>query len=438
MQPGTERPEPFAAWELQLSFPLPAFRVMPDRNRGAAISQVHNAAGIQLLRIGEGEVQMPEDAGMASPRLETGDLGCTNVEGVGTASKGAGATSQLVMGLQQGDGKTFSGQQCTGGETGDASADHNDVPISLHPGMLAAQASDLWMLDALRSALDGAGALLQGTHLAACQALGGGCSQQAWKLTLSDGRHLFAKQGKADMLQAEQRGLAALHAMADPADLVVPEPLELLPTASDSALLLLPWLDLVGSNQASLGRGLARLHRESAARGQGGFGWDTDGFIGLGPQPAGWRHGWGEAFVDLRLRPQLRLARGCGFQGDADTAWLEALSALLDQHHPCPSLVHGDLWGGNAGVSADGRGVILDPACWWADREVDLAMTHLFGGFSRSFYDAYMQEWPLDPGASERIAIYNLYHLLNHANLFGGGYRRQSVEAIRQLQRRLG
>ena len=96
--------------------------------------------------------------------------------------------------------------------------------------------------------------------------------------------------------------------------------------------------------------------------------------------------------------------------------------------------MHGDLWGGNAGVLADGRGALIDPACWWADREVDLAMTHLFGGFGRSFYQAYEQEWSLPLGASDRRMIYNLYHLLNHANLFGGGYGRQCREAIRHLE----
>jgi fructosamine-3-kinase len=96
--------------------------------------------------------------------------------------------------------------------------------------------------------------------------------------------------------------------------------------------------------------------------------------------------------------------------------------------------VHGDLWGGNASVLADGRGALIDPACWWADREVDLAMTRLFGGFSTSFYDGYQQEWPLDANYQDRIDVYNLYHLLNHANLFGGSYEKQCLTALSAMR----
>ena len=286
----------------------------------------------------------------------------------------------------------------------------------------------------LDQALKADPALLEGASLVSCRALGGGCSQQAWQLRLSDGRSLFAKQGAEAMLAVEARGLEALHAAADPADLVVPRPLVVVPTSHSRSVLLLPWLDLVGGDQAGLGKGLARLHRTSAQQSPGRFGWASEGFIGLGPQPAGWRDRWGEAFVQLRLWPQLQLARAWGLEVSPHASWLVALAEWLDGHHASPSLVHGDLWGGNAGVLADGRGALIDPACWWADREVDLAMTHLFGGFGRSFYQAYEQEWPLPLGASDRRMIYNLYHLLNHANLFGGGYGQQCREAIRHLE----
>jgi fructosamine-3-kinase len=96
--------------------------------------------------------------------------------------------------------------------------------------------------------------------------------------------------------------------------------------------------------------------------------------------------------------------------------------------------VHGDLWGGNASVLADGRGALIDPACWWADREVDLAMTRLFGGFSACFYQSYQEEWPLDANYQDRIDVYNLYHLLNHANLFGGSYKQQCLTAITAMR----
>lgn len=96
--------------------------------------------------------------------------------------------------------------------------------------------------------------------------------------------------------------------------------------------------------------------------------------------------------------------------------------------------MHGDLWGGNASVLADERGALIDPACWWADREVDLAMTRLFGGFSARFYQGYQQEWPLDTNYQDRIDVYNLYHLLNHANLFGGSYKQQCLTAISAMR----
>ena len=180
---------------------------------------------------------------------------------------------------------------------------------------------------------------------------------------------------------------------------------------------------------------MARLHRSSAQSNPRRFGWDQDGFIGLGPQPGGWCESWGEAFTRLRLRPQLELARDWGLDG-AD--WEPLLSPVMDwlnRHVPQPCLVHGDLWAGNAAVLDDGRGLLIDPATWWADREVDLAMTQLFGGFTRRFWEGYQQEWPLDDGAEQRIEVLNLYHVLNHANLFGGGYQQQSRNTLKALRR---
>ena len=126
--------------------------------------------------------------------------------------------------------------------------------------------------------------------------------------------------------------------------------------------------------------------------------------------------------MELRLRPQLALVRDLSLPEDWLYRLLTGLRQGLDDHDPSPALVHGDLWGGNAGVLKNGRGALYDPASWWADREVDLAMTRMFGVFSPAFYAAYNAVLPLRSGWEERIEIYNLYHLLNHANLFGGGY----------------
>jgi fructosamine-3-kinase len=114
---------------------------------------------------------------------------------------------------------------------------------------------------------------------------------------------------------------------------------------------------------------------------------------------------------------------------------LQRLADRLNQRDIIPALVHGDLWGGNASSLMDGRGSIYDPASWWADAEVDLAMTRLFGGFGESFYRSYDAVIPPIPGADERVDIYNLYHLLNHANLFGGGYIDQSRDCLQGLAR---
>ena len=113
---------------------------------------------------------------------------------------------------------------------------------------------------------------------------------------------------------------------------------------------------------------------------------------------------------------------------------LQYLINFLDQHDPQPSLVHGDLWSGNAAIQLNGKGVIFDPATWWADREVDIAMTRLFGGFSSTFYKEYENIWPLQEGSKKRIDIYNLYHIINHANMFGGHYKQQGLYLLKNLK----
>ncbi|MED5468888.1 MAG: fructosamine kinase family protein, partial [Cyanobacteriota bacterium] len=253
------------------------------------------------------------------------------------------------------------------------------------------------MNERLRKGLVAAEGPLSGEVIKAVECVAGGCIHQAWCLQLKGGRQLFAKTGGVDalpMLKVEVEGLKALKAWVDPGVLEVPEPLAFDQVCGE-AVLLLPWLDFWAGNQASLGRGLALLHRASAAENPGRFGWPVDGFIGAGSQPGGWREEWGDAFVTLRLRPQLREAARWGLDLVDVEPILAALIPWLDRHQPIPSLVHGDLWSGNANVLSDGRGVLLDPATWWADREVDLAMTQLFGGFSKDFYIGYENVWPL-------------------------------------------
>ncbi len=300
---------------------------------------------------------------------------------------------------------------------------------------MLARAGEICMNKLLRQALVSAQGPLAGSALVEVDCVAGGCIHQAWRLRLDDGQQLFAKTGASDalsMFSIEAEGLKALKAWADPKLLEVPEPLAIDEVCGE-AVLLLPWLDLRAGNQSLLGRGLALLHQASAAANPGSFGWQIDGFIGAGSQPGGWCESWGECFVTLRLRPQLIEAAKWGLNLTDVEPILSALIPWLDRHQPSPSIVHGDLWSGNANVLADGRGVLLDPATWWADREVDLAMTKLFGGFTNNFYAAYADVLPLPSGASSRIEIYNLYHLLNHANLFGGGYRNQCSSILKKL-----
>ena len=292
----------------------------------------------------------------------------------------------------------------------------------------------------LRQGLVAAQGPLAGGGIKDVSCVAGGCIHQAWQLQLDDGRSLFAKTGGLDvlaMLSVEAEGLRSLKAWADPEFLEVPEPLAVEQVCGES-ILLLPWLELRGGKEDGLGRGLALLHQASAAAHPGRFGWQTDGFIGAGAQPGGWREGWGDCFVSLRLIPQLKQAKHWGLDLEDWKPILSRLISWLDRHQPIPSMVHGDLWSGNASVLRDGRGVLLDPAIWWADREVDLAMTRLFGGFSKDFYAAYNEVWPLPVDSIERIEIYNLYHLLNHANLFGGSYKKQSEASLKRLTSLIG
>lgn len=210
----------------------------------------------------------------------------------------------------------------------------------------------------------------------------------------------------ADAFAAEADGLEALRPY-----IRVPQVLER-GMRSGKAFILLERLDLGRSGDwSALGRMLAALHRQTGPR----FGWARDNYIGLTPQQNGWRDDWAEFWREHRMRPQVELAKKNGLAVEMPPL------ALLENHRPQPSLLHGDLWSGNAGFTANGP-VVFDPAVYYGDREADLAMTELFGGFPRAFYEAYNEAFPLDAGYQKRKHVYNLYHLLNHLNIFGSGY----------------
>ena len=226
-----------------------------------------------------------------------------------------------------------------------------------------------------------------------------------------------AASERADAFAAEAEGLEALRA-----HIRVPRVLDF-GVRDGKAFILLEHLDLRRSGDyAALGRMLAALHRQSGPR----FGWARDNYIGLSPQHNGWCEDWTEFWRTRRMQPQLQLAKRNGFELE------EPNLEVLGNHRPRPSLLHGDLWSGNAGFTADGP-VVFDPAVYYGDRETDLAMTELFGGFPAEFYRAYNEVFPLPPGYEKRKHLYNLYHLLNHLNIFGSGYLGQVKAKLRLL-----
>lgn len=267
------------------------------------------------------------------------------------------------------------------------------------------------------------------------RAVGGGDISSAWRLD-DGGRRVFLKTGPADSLplfECEQDGLDALAAAAA---VRVPRVLGS-GLIGNIAFVALEWLDL-GSPDAGtekrLGELLAAQHRQAGNH----FGWRRDNFIGLTAQPNNPCESWLAFFAEQRLRWQLNLAARNGYPDVASLGerLLAALPDLLGNHAPEAALLHGDLWAGNHAAVA-GEPVVFDPAVHYGDRECDLAMTRLFGGFGQEFYRAYESAWPLPPGHADRLPLYQLYHVLNHLNLFGRAYAARAMDTMQQLLRRL-
>jgi protein-ribulosamine 3-kinase len=224
------------------------------------------------------------------------------------------------------------------------------------------------------------------------------------------------------MYAAEAEGLRALRAAGTRA----PEPFEH-GVRDGKAFIEMERLELGGrADWPAMGRMLAALHRNTSDR----FGWKSDNWIGLSPQKNGLSDDWAAFYRSCRLIPQLERA---GLLKESEFL-LKNLDSFFVDYQPLPSLLHGDLWGGNAGFTAEGP-VIFDPAVYYGDREADLAMTELFGGFPREFYAAYNEAFPLPAEYEKRKHLYNLYHLLNHLNLFGGGYYAQVKATLGLLLR---
>lgn len=272
---------------------------------------------------------------------------------------------------------------------------------------------------------------------AAPKSVGGGCINAA--VTLSDGeRSYFVKLNAVDRLSMFEAEAAGLAEIASTGTIRVPAPL-CTGTAYGKSFIAMEHIPLGGRSTggaAIAGRQLAAMHRATRPA----FGWDRDNTIGSTPQENTSDPDWISFWHHRRLGFQLDLAAKNGFKGRLQSQGqqlLEAFPVLID-HAPSPSLLHGDLWGGNLGFDQSGDPVIYDPAVYYGDREADVAMTELFGGFGGDFYAAYQEAWPLDIGYGTRKTLYNLYHILNHLNLFGGGYLGQAEGMIARLLAEVG
>ncbi len=266
--------------------------------------------------------------------------------------------------------------------------------------------------------------------------VGGGDINEAFKLSGECGREYFLKLnrvGQLKMFVAEAEGLEEL-AKAK----VIRVPMPICYGETDiHAYIVIEYISLLGASANGgtlMGQQLARLH-QSGSDGRG-YGWHRDNTIGSTPQLNAWSANWVDFLRQQRLGYQLDLAAKRGASSDLlekVQLLLKGLDFYFESYQPEPSLLHGDLWSGNAAFSEFGEPVIYDPAVYFGDRETDIAMTELFGGFSEDFYSAYEQVWPLDSGYPRRRDIYKLYHILNHFNMFGGGYASQAENIVDKL-----
>ena len=263
--------------------------------------------------------------------------------------------------------------------------------------------------------------------------MGGGSINQAFKVP-GDPRPLFVKINRGSVLPAFEAEAEGLEAIGRAGGVAVPRVIAS-GCAGNTAYLALEWVEPGNRSAAAqqrLGVGLAEQHRATAER----FGWHRHNTIGATPQRNTPMDDWLGFYRTERLEFQLELARQNGLpsrQLAQGRRLSEQLESFFKDYRPVASLLHGDLWSGNWGTDEAGVPYLFDPAVYFGDREADLAMTRLFGGFGAVFYAAYEDRWPLAPGWERRADLYNLYHLLNHFNLFGAGYLGQVGTVIDRL-----
>jgi protein-ribulosamine 3-kinase len=260
--------------------------------------------------------------------------------------------------------------------------------------------------------------------------IGGGCINKAQALETNHATY-FVKLNNSENRPIFEAEAQSLQAIKGSNTIRCPEVI-LVDEIEGFAVLILEFISMqsaIGNGMEKLGHQLAILHKHTHEQ----FGWHEDNFIGRTPQLNQKETNWITFFTKHRLEFQFNLCEKKGLFFSRRDELLETIGSFFGDYRPIPSLVHGDLWGGNIGFDNTGEPVLFDPACYYGDREVDLAFTEMFGGFSGSFFSAYQDSFPLQAGYEYRKRLYNLYHELNHYNLFGGDYGNQAQETIRYL-----
>lgn len=266
--------------------------------------------------------------------------------------------------------------------------------------------------------------------------VGGGDISAAWRID-TDATNIFVKTGGPDSLEMFEAEAEGLRELAGAKAIRVPQIVSC-GAAGHDAYLAMEWIEFGRPSidtERIFGQQLAAMHRHCMEE----FGWHRDNTIGKTPQHNQWSENWVEFFRSRRLGFQLQLAARNGFTGELQSAGCqlsENLALFFRAYQPFASLLHGDLWGGNWGVTK-GQPVIFDPAVYYGDRESDIAMTKLFGGFGPGFYSAYQDAWPMESGHEDRLKLYQLYHVLNHLNLFGSAYLGRAKQLMRDLNSRI-
>ena len=261
----------------------------------------------------------------------------------------------------------------------------------------------------------------------------GGSINNSWQIEIGN-KKFFIKRNerKEKLLKFEEYCLRNLQANINQKYLIIPKVISYL-EVKNVELLLMEWIDMQNNNQKNLGKGLGEMHLKSNESNPKKFGSNIEGYIGITNQIKGWEKNWIDCFIKLRIEPQLSMLKNNFLDEKTKNKISEKIKTELFDHKPINVLIHGDLWSGNIGTDQNGKGVIFDPSSWWADSEAEIAMTKLFGGFRREFYEEYHKIIPLKKGFQKRIIIYNFYHILNHANMFGGSYLLQVQDYIKRI-----